>query len=140
MNFDIAESDFQYFAMKEGYPAALLWTTAYELAFWRQRFWVLTGNNEGRRERAKAVFERTAAKNVGMMIDGKCRTDGFTIFGVYVPKDEADDQYCMIPQAGVKVIVALSPPETVLVQSKAFFAASNGGVARNAHDEIGFER
>jgi hypothetical protein len=48
--FNVAESDFRRFAVKEGYPPTFLWTTPDELVFWRGRFWVLVGNDAGRRE------------------------------------------------------------------------------------------
>ena len=121
--FDVAESDFQRFAVKEGYPATLLWTTPDELVFWRRRIWVLVGKQEGRRERAKAAFDRGAVRNVGILIQGKCKTDRFTICRVYAPEDQTDAEYRMIPQVGVKLLLALNEFPTVLVPSKVIFNA-----------------
>ena len=105
--FEAAEADFQRFAMNEGYPAMLLWTIPDELVFWRRRFLVCSGNSEGRRERAKAMFDQAAAKRIGIAIEGRCKTDRFTICRDYVPGDETDAQSRMIPQTGVKMSVAL---------------------------------
>ena len=121
--FDVAESDFQHFAVQEGFPATLLWTTPDELVFWRRRIWVLVGKQEGRRERAKAAFDRGAVRNLGIMIHGKCKMDRFTICRVYAPEDQTDAEYRMIPQVGVKLLLALNEFPTVLVPSRVIFDA-----------------
>jgi hypothetical protein len=121
--FDDTESDFRRFAATQGYPARLLWTVPDELVFWRGRFWVLYGDARIRRERAKAMFEGGAARNVGIMIEGRCKTDRLTICRVYVAEDETDAQYRMMPQSGVKLSLSQNDSPTVLVKNGFLFAA-----------------
>jgi hypothetical protein len=121
--FDVAESDFQRFAVNCGSPAKLLWTTPDELVFWRRRYWVLAGNEDGRRDRARKTFECGVARNVSIMIEGKCKTDLLTICRVYVAEDQTDAEYRVMPKTGVKMSVAPRQVSTVLVKSKILFLA-----------------
>jgi hypothetical protein len=121
--FDVAEADFQRFAVTHGYPATLLWTVPDELVSWRGRFIVLDGDAGVRRERARKTFERGAAKNVGIVIEGKCNTDRFTICGVYIADDQTDAENRMIPESGIKLSLSQNEFSTVLVNSRLLFAA-----------------
>jgi hypothetical protein len=43
------------------------------------------------------------ARNVGLAFEAKCKTDRWTICRVYVPVNDLDAQYRMIPQTGLKL-------------------------------------
>jgi hypothetical protein len=120
--FDDAESAFKRFAVAQGYPAMLLWTVPDELIFWRGRFLVLDGEAGVRRERAKAAYDKGAARNVGIEIDGKCKTNRITICRVYVAEDETDAQYRMMPQSGIKMSLSQNDFPAVIVSNEFMFA------------------
>jgi hypothetical protein len=121
LTFENAESDFQRFAAKQGYPESLLWTRSDELVFWRGRFFVRSGDHRSRRERARALFERGATEKLGIALEAKCKTEQLTICRVFVPADDLDAQYRMIPAKGIKLTVAVNQFPTVLVESGLLF-------------------
>jgi hypothetical protein len=57
------------------------------------------------------------------MIEGRCKTDRFTICRVYVAEDDIDAQYRMMPQSGLKLSLSQNDFPTVLVRSRLIFAA-----------------
>jgi len=119
--FEEATNDFTRFAEQQGYPARLLWITPADIVFWGGRYFVLLGDADTRRLQAKAKFETGIAHSVGIELEGKCKTDNWTICRVYVPEDDFDAQYRMIPEQGVKMKVSVDPRPTVLVGSRALF-------------------
>ena len=124
-SFDTAAADFIRFAVSQGYPPNppnLLWVKPRDvvLAF-RKGSWtyfVWNGDATERKNLARAEYESTVNLNIGIAIEGRCKTDRWTICRVYVPVDGDDAAYRMIPQTGVKHSVVDDPLPAVLVESK----------------------
>jgi hypothetical protein len=94
------------------------------LAKWdgRWTYFVWKGDPTERQDHARVEYDSAIARNVGIAFEGKCKTDRWTICRVYVPVDDVDAQYRMIPQTGVKVTVAVDPPPSVLVETKIWWS------------------
>jgi len=116
-DFYSAGADFVAFAVAQGYPPVLLWTTLHEVLVWRRRFYVRWGDSPAHERKAKEAFEAGIEKGLGVELEAKCKTDHVTICRVLVPADEIDAQYRMIPKAGVKMSVPVHSPSAVLVRS-----------------------
>jgi hypothetical protein len=115
-DFDSAVADFTRFAAGQGYPSTLLWSSPDFWVFWWGRLFVLVLDPEGSRRNAKAIYETAVARNIGVHIEGKCKTQTATICRVYVPNDDLDAQYRMIPKTGVKTTVVVEPLPVVLIR------------------------
>jgi hypothetical protein len=116
--FEHSAADFARFAEKQGYPPNLLWVTSADVVFWRMHFFVWKGVPGERRNEAERRFEEGIARNLGIAIEGKCKTSDFTVCRVYVPKDREDAQERWIPSTGVKFIVAKDQPPAILVKNR----------------------
>jgi hypothetical protein len=116
-DFDSTVEDFIRFATANGYPSALLWTSTDSILLWQGRFFVLVDPEESK-SRAKANFDAAMARNIGISVEGKWKTQNITICRVYVPKDDIDAQYRLIPEKGVKLTVMDDPLPVVLVRSR----------------------
>jgi hypothetical protein len=124
--FEDSAADFARFAVKQDYPPNLLWVkpTDVVLAKWNRRwtYFVWKGDPTKRQDRAKLEYDAAIAGNVGIAFEGKCKTDRWTICRIYVPVDDVDAQRRMIPQTGVKKVVAVEPLATVLMESKIWWS------------------
>jgi hypothetical protein len=120
--FEHAAADFARFAVKQDYPPNLLWVKSTDAVFakWNGKwtYFVWKGDPTERQDRAKVEYDTAISRKVAIAFEGKCKTDRWTICRVYVPVDDTDTQYRMIPQTGVKVTVAVEPLPAVLVDSK----------------------
>jgi hypothetical protein len=119
--FEDAANDFARFAESQGFPVRLLWITSEDIVFWRGRYFVLIGDADTRRLQARAQFDMGIARGVGISLEGKCKANAWTICRVFVPHDDQDAQYRMIPKTGVKMSVAVNPKPAVLVKSSVLF-------------------
>ena len=120
-DFGSTIADFTRFAVEHGYPPQLLWTSSEFVLFWRRRLFVLAVDPEVQHNQAKASFDVATARNVGVAIEGKCKTQTATIARVYEPIDATDAQDRMIPATGVKMTVVVDPPPVVLVRNRAWW-------------------
>jgi len=119
--FEDAADDFARLAEQQGFPTRLLWITSTDIVFWRGRYFVFRGDADTRWQQAKARFETGIARSIGIELEGKCKTGGWTICRVYVPEDDTDAQYRMIPEHGIKMKVSVHPMPAVLVGSRVMF-------------------
>jgi hypothetical protein len=117
VNFANTIAEFSRFSEQQGYPSTLLWALPDGVLIWRRRFLVLATDPEAQILQAKAVFNFASARNVGIAIEGKCRTSTLTICWLYVPKNDIEAQCLMIPETGVKMSVAIDPPPVTLIKS-----------------------
>jgi hypothetical protein len=116
-DFASTVTNFTRFATEQGYPSKLLWTSPDFVLYWRRRFFVLAVDPEKCRVQAQADFEAATARNVGVAIEGKCKTGTTTICRVYVPIDSTDAQYRLIPEIGVKMTVLRDPLPAIVVRN-----------------------
>jgi hypothetical protein len=87
----------------------------------RWTYFVWKGDPAERQNLARVEYETAAAQNIRLAFEGKTKTDRWTICRIYVPVDDEDAQYRMIPRTGVKVSVAVNPPPVVLVESRTWW-------------------
>lgn len=78
---------------------------------------------EAKRLQAKTIFDAGIERSVGIEIEGKRKTDRWTICRVYVPKDDLEAQHRMIPEQGLKIKVADDPRPTVFIGKQGFLSA-----------------
>lgn len=120
--FEDAAADFARFAMSQGFPPNLLWVKADDvlLGRWNGRwiYFIWKGGPAKRQELAKTEYESAIRRNIGLAFEGKCKTDRWTICHVYVPVNDLDAQYRMIPQTGLKLNVAVDPLPAILLESR----------------------
>ena len=119
--FNEAATDFAKFAADQGFPAHFLWITAEDIVFWKGHYFVLRGDPAQREVEARERFNEGLARTVGIELEGKSKADGWTICRVYVPEDDIDAQYRMIPQQGVKMSIPTDPKPTVLLKNRPLF-------------------
>ena len=117
-DFSSATEDFQRFAVQQGYPSAVLWTSPERIVIWRHRYFVLVDDPEMQQREAKSSFDRAIARNLGVSIEGKCKTVTSAICNVSSPTDDLDAQCRMFPTSGVKLSVAQNPLPAVLVKNR----------------------
>lgn len=120
-NFEDAAGDFARFAVSQGFPPNLLWVTADDVLLGRWNgswiYFILKDDPAKRQQVAKAEYERAISRNIGLAFEGKCKTDRWTICRLYVPVNDLDAQYRMIPQTGLKLNVAVDPLPAILLTS-----------------------
>ena len=116
--FDSVVAEFTRFASGQGYPSTLLWSSPDLLAFWQRWLFVLVLDPEESRLKAKAIYEAAVARKIGVHIEGRCKTQTATICRVYMPNDDLDAQYRMIPKTGVKMTVVVHPLPVVLIRNR----------------------
>lgn len=121
MTFAEAEAAFREFAMKQGYPGEVLWTTGDELTVFWKRFVVLNGDASARRNRARSQYEQAAWRGFGVGMEAICMAGGKTICHVMVPVDELDAQYRMMPRDAVKFFLATRKSGGFLIGSRRVF-------------------
>jgi len=115
--FSGATAEFKRFAVGQGYPPAVLWSSPASVLFWRRRVFVLVRDQEQRDLEAHVEFDAAVARNMGFVINGLCKTPAATVCCIDKAKDETDAEYKMIPASGVKMSVAVNPPPVVLVRN-----------------------
>jgi hypothetical protein len=124
-DFYSAADDFARFAVSQGYPLNLLWVTQADVVLLRwMRTWtyfVWKGEPNKRQGEVRIVYQNAMARNVGLTFEAKCKTDRWTICRVYVPENDIDAQYRMIPDHGVKMNVATDPKPTMFIRSRLLF-------------------
>jgi hypothetical protein len=122
-DFHTAADEFARFAVDQGYPPNLLWVTPEDVVLerwngtWTNFVW--KGEPNKRQGQARIAYQSAMARNLGIAFEAKCRTDRWTICRVYVPIDDTDAQYRMIPKKGLKQNAVVEPLRAVLVESKA---------------------
>jgi hypothetical protein len=117
-NFETTVAEFVDFAMEQGYPNSVLWTSPNFVVIWRRRFFVLVVDPEEQRTQAKASFDSATARNLGVAVEALCKTQNMSVCRVYGPTDEADAQFRRISTTGIKMSVAVDPLPTVLVGNR----------------------
>lgn len=117
-DFDGTVAEFAQFAVDQGYPNSVLWTSPNFVLIWRRRFFVLVVDPEEQRAQAKSSFDSAIARNLGVAVEALCKTQNMSVCRVYGPTDEADAQSRMISTMGVKMSVAHDPLPTVLVGNR----------------------
>jgi hypothetical protein len=126
--FEEASSDFARFAVSQGFPPNLLWVKKDDLLLgrWHGRwtYFVWRGDPAKRQNVAKIEYENSITRNIGIAFEGKCKTDRWTVCRVYVPLDDEDAQYRMIPRTGVKQSVIVDSLPAILVVNRVTVAIS----------------
>ena len=117
-DFDPTVAEFVQFAVEQGYPKSVLWTSPDLVLIWRRRFFVLSLDPEEHRVQAKTSFDFAVARTVGVAIEALCKTENMSVCRVYGPTDEADAQIRMISATCIKMSVAVDPLPTVLVGNR----------------------
>jgi hypothetical protein len=121
-NFEDAAADFARFAVSQGFPPNLLWVKADNvlLGRWKGRwiYFIWKDDPAKRQQVAKAEYESAISRNIGVAFEGKFKTDRWTICRVYVPVNDLDAQYRMIPQTGLKLNVAVEPLPAMLLRNR----------------------
>src|SRR3989442_1427593 len=112
-SFEDSVADFRRFAVEQDYPPNLLWVKPHDvvLSRWNSRWtnFIWKGDPTERQSLARVEYESAIARNIGIAFEGKCKTAGWTICRVYVPVDDEDAQYRLIPKSGLKKSVAVEP-------------------------------
>ena len=108
-SFETAVTNFRTFLLQQDYPANLLWLTPDDIVFWGLRYFFWKGDPSERSSRAKSEYDSAMAHNIGIALQARCKTERWAICSVYVPKDEVDAEYRMIPKAGVKLTATVDP-------------------------------
>src|ERR1700733_2042666 len=123
--FEEASADFARFAVNHGFPPNLLWAKEDEvlLGRWHGRwtYFVWKGDPAERQNVAKIEYQNSITRNIGIAFEGRCKADKWTICRLYVPTDDQDAQYRLIPQTGVKQSVVNEPLPAILVVNTALW-------------------
>jgi hypothetical protein len=101
--FEEVARDFAQFAKSQGFPPRLLGITPDDIVFWIGSYFVFRGDAEKRELQARTTLDVGIARSMGIELGGRCMTLDLTICRFYVPADDIDAQYRMIPQPGVTV-------------------------------------
>lgn len=107
--FETAVTRFRGFLVQQDYPPNLLWLTPNDIVFWGLRYFFWKGDATERTSHAKAEYEIAMAQDIGLLLQAHCKTERWAICRVYVPKDDVDAQYRLIPKTGVKMSAVIDP-------------------------------
>lgn len=86
--------------------------------FWGLRYFLRKGDPSEHARYAKAEYERAITRDIGIALQAECKTERWAICRVYVPKDDIDAEYRMIPKTGVKITATVDPKPATEVDSR----------------------
>lgn len=114
-SFEECAARLRQFAMDQGLPSGQMWIDWGDLILNGGRFYVYRSNRQDRSLSAAARYRSAAEKDVGIELEAICTVDHATCCFVYVPFDRDEAMRLMIPDRGVKLSVAQTPPKAKLV-------------------------
>jgi hypothetical protein len=117
-SFETAVTNFKAFLVQQGYPPNLLWLTPDDIVFGGLRYFFWKGDASERTSHAKSGYESGLAANVGIAFEARCKTERWAICRVYIPNDDLDAQYRMIPKTGVKFSATVDPRPATEIESR----------------------
>jgi hypothetical protein len=116
-SFDTAVTRFRAFLVPQNYPPNLLWLKPDDIMFWCLRYFFWKGDSSERASHARIEYDKAVVRNLGIEFQAQCKTARWTICRVYVPKDDVDAEYRMIPKAGAKLSAANDPKPATEIDS-----------------------
>ena len=116
-SFEECAERLRQFAVDQGLPSAQMWVDWGDVVVDSGRFYVNRSHRQDRSQSAEERYRLAVEKDVGIAFEAICTVDHSTCCFVYLPSDQDEAVRLMMPQKGVKLSVAQSPPKAKLVTS-----------------------
>ncbi len=94
--FEEAELRFREFLKSAEWPGDLIWIGAHDVAVSDQSL-IVHPTKEGR-EQAISNYQKGIEKKLGILLTAVCRDGSRTYCAVWVPSDETEAEYALMPQ------------------------------------------
>jgi hypothetical protein len=102
-SFEDAQKRFQEFLVRNGYPKELTWVTPDDVILRdRKLVYVRLPVPASNTLHARELFELGMLRQLGVLLQAVCEIDGTTCCYVWVPVDQAESQYALMPR-GLKM-------------------------------------
>jgi hypothetical protein len=101
--FDVAERNLVAFLEQQGYPPIVAWVFREDVQSAESTIrvrWPIPSANE---VIARGLYESGRTRGLGVELRGVCRIDGVTCCYVWIPKDETEAEYALLPEGELKI-------------------------------------